>query len=88
MLDSSRRVKICQRFCDELYKHCKSAEFNGNTIDTLYKTGVQFCEANNFQVVSNDCFAFDEGVFSAASLLLPVNVFLVIFVRVCQINLQ
>jgi len=29
---SFRRVKICQTFCDELYEHCKTAEFSGNII--------------------------------------------------------
>ncbi len=61
-----RRVKICQIFCDELYKHCKTAEFNGNIIGTIYKSGVQFCEANNFNVATTDCFAFDEKAFSSA----------------------
>jgi hypothetical protein len=59
-------------FSDELYKHCKTAAFSGNIIcmfwylflllDTLYKSGLQFCEANNFNVVTNGCFSFDENV--------------------------
>ena len=31
-INDFRRVKVCQHFCDELYKHCKDAEFNGNNI--------------------------------------------------------
>jgi len=61
-----RRVKVCQTFCDELHKQCRLAEFNGNIIGVRYKTGLQFCEAQNFNVVTSDCFKFDASVFSSA----------------------
>jgi hypothetical protein len=44
-------------------------DFSGDSffcLGTLYKSGLQFCEANNFHVVTNDCFAFDENAFSSA----------------------
>ncbi len=41
-------------------------DINFLLLGTLYKSGLQFCEANNFNVVTNDCFAFDENVFSSA----------------------
>jgi hypothetical protein len=31
-------------------------------LGTLYKSDLQFCEANNFNVVTNNCFSFDENV--------------------------
>ena len=72
-LSRFRRVKICQSFCDELYKQCKTAEFNGNIISTLYKSSSHFCEANNFNVVTNDCFAFDGSVFSSTPISTVFN---------------
>ena len=52
-------------------------------LGTLYKSGTQFCEANNFNVVTADCFAFDEtpfsiGIYSTKSSL--VIICLVIFI--------
>ncbi|CAF4942776.1 unnamed protein product, partial [Rotaria sp. Silwood1] len=80
-----KRVKICQTFCDELYKNCKTAEFSGNMIGTLYKSGLQFCEANNFNVVTNDCFKFDANVFSSAPYLYQSITFLSSLVNLCLV---
>ncbi|CAF3705280.1 unnamed protein product [Rotaria sordida] len=80
-----RHVKICQTFCDELYKNCKTAEFSGNIIGTLYKSGLEFCEANHFNVVTNDCFKFDENVFSSAPYLFPSITFLFSLVNLCLV---
>ncbi|UJR09846.1 hypothetical protein I4U23_014071 [Adineta vaga] len=85
-----KRVKICKTFCEGLYANCKGAEFNGNIIDIAYKSGLQFCEANNFNVVTTDCFTFDEKPFSLAinlfqSCFINVYIFLVIiFVYLLQ----
>ncbi|CAF1049888.1 unnamed protein product [Didymodactylos carnosus] len=59
-----RKVKVCGSFCNQLHKECKNAEYNGNVISVQYKSGKEFCEAQNFQVTSSDCFDFDENVFS------------------------
>ncbi|CAF3598495.1 unnamed protein product [Adineta steineri] len=80
-----KRVKICETFCNEFYQHCKTAEFSGNTIGTLYKSGLQFCEANNFNVVTNDCFAFDASVFSSASYLFQSTIFIFNLVKLCLV---
>lgn len=73
---------MCQSFCDGLYKQCKTAEFNGNIIGTLYKSSSHFCEANNFNVVTNDCFAFDASAFSSA----PISTIFSL-VNVCLVSL-
>ncbi|CAF3040301.1 unnamed protein product [Rotaria socialis] len=80
-----KRVKICQTFCDELYKNCKTAEFSGNVIGTLYKSGLQFCEANNFNMVTSDCFKFDENVFSSASKLFQSTISIFSLFHLCLV---
>ena len=49
-------------------------------LDVVYKSGLHFCEANNFNVVTSDCFTFDESVFSSATTLFQlasVKIFLI-----------
>lgn len=61
-------MAICVDFCDNIYKECKKAEYRGKTIENVYKNGIEFCEAQDFKVISSNqqCFEFDSTVFSNA----------------------
>jgi hypothetical protein len=63
------------RFCDELYESCKSAEYMGKTIGKEYKSGREFCRAQDFTIIENnrECFEFDPTPFSVAVVSLSVG---------------
>jgi len=48
------------------FDRCACEDIHVNYLGILYKSGWQFCEANNFNVVNNDCFTFDGNPFSSA----------------------
>jgi hypothetical protein len=49
----STQVSIFMKFCEELYESCKSAEYMGKTIGREYKTGREFCSAQDFTIIEN-----------------------------------
>ena len=51
-----------------MFDECKTAEYGGRTLGSSYKNGTEFCEAQNFQVITTNhqCFDFDPTPFSAA----------------------
>lgn len=62
------KLRMCKSFCDDIFSHCKDAEYNGKTIDSTYSSGSDFCKAQYFQVEDSDCFDFDDTLFGSASL--------------------
>jgi hypothetical protein len=66
---------ICLSFCEEIYKECINAEYDGRTIGDVYKSGVRFCQAQNFEVVRSNkqCFTYDPEVFSKSMKTLSNN---------------
>lgn len=65
------KVHICQRFCDDTYKHCKDAKFGGKVMGSAYSDGSEFCKAQFFSILKDDdmegCFKFDDSLFGSAS---------------------
>ena len=43
-------------FCDDIFTHCKDAEYDGKSIGSTYSSGRDFCEAQFFQVADADLF--------------------------------
>ena len=62
---------MCRSYCDELYKHCGSAKYDGMNINSKYENGKAFCEAQMFNVVDKmdgieNCFEFDPSPFDTS----------------------
>ncbi len=68
-INLSFQVAICLDFCEDIYQECKKAEYQGKTIEDVYKNGIEFCEAQDFKVIPSNqqCFEFDSTVFSKAN---------------------
>ena len=65
------KLHICQSFCDDIYKHCKDAKYDGKTIGSAYSDGSQFCKAQFFNILDDDtqaCFKFDDSLFGSGSI--------------------
>ena len=59
-----------------------NAEYDGRTISEVYKNGVKFCQAQNFEVVKSNkqCFTYDPEVFSKSIKTTLSNTHLVFFI--------
>lgn len=62
------KLHICKSFCDDIFTHCKDAEYDGKSIGSRYSSGSDFCEAQFFRVADADCFEYDDKIFGSASL--------------------
>ena len=62
------KLHICKSFCDDIFTHCKDAEYDGKSIGSRYSSGSEFCEAQFFRVADADCFEYDDKIFGSASL--------------------
>ena len=68
----NQTLSICHSYCVEIFSHCGSAEYNGDSLASKYKDGIKFCEALAFNVVENSksdahCFNFDHQMFASGS---------------------
>ncbi len=63
----NKTLSICQSYCEDIFSHCGSAEYNGHSLASKYKDGTTFCEALAFNVVESDCFQFDPLLFASGS---------------------
>lgn len=67
----NQTLSICHSYCEDLYNHCSSAEYNGQSILSHYESGIAFCKALAFNVVGLErenhehCYAFDEKLFQS-----------------------
>jgi hypothetical protein len=48
------RLTVCEEFCDRWYASCKSAIWKGYIVESLYKSGADFCAARKFLVASKN----------------------------------
>ncbi|KAK2551175.1 hypothetical protein P5673_027936 [Acropora cervicornis] len=65
------KVHVCKSFCNDVYKHCKDAKFEGKALSSVYSSGNEFCKAQHFNVLDEDtqaCYKFDDSLFATASL--------------------
>lgn len=66
------KAHICKSFCNDVYKHCKDAKFEGKALSSVYSNGNEFCKAQFFNVLDDEntqaCYKFDDSLFATASL--------------------
>lgn len=70
---NANRFIVCNSFCDTIFEHCRTAEYNGTTFSKLYTNGTEFCRASKFRIAKIGCYSFDSSVFGGAINVVPYH---------------